>query len=75
MVTISHFIVFGVTEKRGKFMPLFPHTATPCHQYLQFVEKARFSAHKFKHEDYNGLARQVLAYPVTYKALSGVTRK
>lgn len=51
------------------------HAATLCQQYLQYVEKTWSSVHKFKHEDYKGLVRQVLAYPATYKPLSRVMRE
>lgn len=50
------------------------HTAILCQQYLQYVEKTWSSVHKFKHEDYKGLVRQVLAYPATYKPLSRVMK-
>lgn len=42
---------------------------------LQYVLKTGSSVHKFKHEDYKGLVRRALAYPVIYNPPSRVMRK
>lgn len=62
---VLHYTLWDHKKTLGNSSKFF-HTAILCHQYLQYVEKTGSSVHKFKHEDYKGLVRQVLAYPVTY---------